>query len=279
MKHLKRILAILAAALLVAGLLGGCNYDASGPVNSPADFEGKKIAVQTETTASDSISELKNNENMRVKVYEYPKITQCFDDLAAGRVAAVYVDSVVAAYYTSGKAEYTRTWISDVPEPMGICLRKDSESLAAAIEAALDMLNYNGRMQEIAQKNFGEDFTANLRTVVEEPVIPTGFTTTKPGVLAVGSEVAYPPMEYVDKDGATPIGFDIDVAYALGEVLGLEVEIRDTAWEGIFAGLETAQYDLIISAISITPERQEKYILTEPYVANALCIVTRTPTE
>jgi len=65
----------------------------------------------------------------------------------------------------------------------------------------------------------------------------------------------------------------VDIANALADLFGLELKIVNTAWDGIFEGLEKGQYDCIISAVSITPERQEKYILTEPYVANRLCIV------
>lgn len=97
--------------------------------------------------------------------------------------------------------------------------------------------------------------------------------TLKDGVLQVGMEIGYPPMEYLDEDGVTPIGFDVDVAYELGTRLGLEVELVDTAWDGIFASLDADRYDCIISAVSITAERQEKYNLTKPYIANKLVLV------
>jgi ABC-type amino acid transport substrate-binding protein len=86
-------------------------------------------------------------------------------------------------------------------------------------------------------------------------------------------EVGYPPMEYLAEDGKTQIGFDVDVAKRLAELLGLGVEFVDTAWDGIFFSLERGEYDCIISSVSITEPRQEKYLLTEPYVSNALCIV------
>ena len=69
-------------------------------------------------------------------------------------------------------------------------------------------------------------------------------------------------------------GFDIDVSYRLAELLGLEVGFVDTAWDEIFSGLENGKYDIIISSMSITPARQEKFIMTEPYVSNALCMIT-----
>ncbi len=98
--------------------------------------------------------------------------------------------------------------------------------------------------------------------------------TIKKGVLQVGMEVGYPPMEYLDEDGVTPIGFDVEMAEKIAEKLGLELQIHDTAWDGIFASLDSNRYDCIISAVSITPDRQEEYNLTEAYVANKLCIVT-----
>ena len=87
-------------------------------------------------------------------------------------------------------------------------------------------------------------------------------------------EFGYPPMEYSDDAGLEYQGVDIDFAKALGEVLGVDIEFVNTAWDGIFAGLDKEQYDVIISSVSITPERQAAYDLTEPYVSNQLVIVT-----
>ncbi len=97
--------------------------------------------------------------------------------------------------------------------------------------------------------------------------------TLEDGVLQVGMEIGYPPMEYLDEDGVTPIGFDVEVANELGARLGLTIELVDTAWDGIFASLDADRYDLIISSVSITPERQENYNLTRPYIANKLVLV------
>jgi ABC-type amino acid transport substrate-binding protein len=159
---------------------------------------------------------------------------------------------------------------------MGICIKKGNDKLAAAIEAAIDTMYFDCTMTEAAAKNFDSDYSEGLRNVTEKPEIPTDFTTLTSGTLKIGTEVGYPPMEYTTEDGTEFIGFDIDVANRLGELLGLKIEFVNTSFDGIFAGLDKGDYDCIISAISITPERQEAYILTEPYVANALSIVTRS---
>ncbi|MDR0597730.1 MAG: transporter substrate-binding domain-containing protein, partial [Treponema sp.] len=63
----------------------------------------------------------------------------------------------------------------------------------------------------------------------------SGGLTIEEGVLSVGMEIGYPPMEYYDSDGTTPIGFDVSMAKALAEKMGLQVKFIDTAWDGIFA--------------------------------------------
>jgi polar amino acid transport system substrate-binding protein len=92
------------------------------------------------------------------------------------------------------------------------------------------------------------------------------------GVLTVAVDDTYPPMEYNDENGEL-VGFDIDLANALGEELGVEVEFISTAWDSIFAGLENEKYDCIISSVSMTTERMETMDYSMPYLANGQVIV------
>ena len=91
--------------------------------------------------------------------------------------------------------------------------------------------------------------------------------------LKVGSDVAYPPFEYMDTDGKTPIGVDMELAAALADKMGRELEICNVGWDGIFAGLEKGDYDVVISAVTITPDRLEKFIFSDPYIENWQSIV------
>lgn len=92
--------------------------------------------------------------------------------------------------------------------------------------------------------------------------------------LKVGADVVYPPFEYFDTDGVTPIGIDMELAEALGEKLGCEIEIVNTAWDGIFAGLTKGDYDVVISAVTITPDRLLEFDFSDPYIENWQSIVT-----
>ena len=101
----------------------------------------------------------------------------------------------------------------------------------------------------------------------------SGGLTIKKGVLMVGMEIGYPPMEYLAADGKTPIGFDVDMAKAIAGKLDLQVEFVDTAWDGIFEGVNTNKFDCIMSSVTITPARQFVHNFSKPYIQNTLAIV------
>ena len=276
---MKRIFAAVLACVLVL-TCAACGAQEAKEINSPEDFEGAKISVQTATTAHESLMDMEEN-GSTVEILPYEKVTQCFDDLELNRCDAVYVDSVVAAYYLADDdSTFQSVWTSDEGEPMGIVLKKGNTEMLELVESAIDLMYYNGTIGEIAEKHFGTNVTEGVRTVTEEPVLDLSvLSTITEGKLTVGFEAGYPPMEYTDDSGLEYIGFDVDLAKAMSELFGLEVEFVNTSFDGIFAGLDKGQYDMIIAAVSITPERQEAYEMTEPYISNKLVIVTNKPEE
>jgi ABC-type amino acid transport substrate-binding protein len=102
----------------------------------------------------------------------------------------------------------------------------------------------------------------------------SGVTLLQDGVLNVGMEIGYPPFEEFAEDGVTPIGYDIDFALALGEKLGLTINFVNTAWDGIFQGIGV-NYDVVISAVTITEERKESMLFSDPYINNYQAVVVK----
>lgn len=72
--------------------------------------------------------------------------------------------------------------------------------------------------------------------------------------IVAATNPEWPPMEFLD-DEKRIIGYDVDMLNAAAAEVGLEVEFRMTAWDGIFAGVAAGNYDVIASAVTITPER------------------------
>ncbi len=134
------------------------------------------------------------------------------------------------------------------------------------------------KMADAPAAEAADKTSAGTEAAAESNVADTSYTV-KDGVLMVGMEIGYPPMEYYDADGTTPIGFDVDVAAAIADYLGLEVEYVDTAWDGIFAGVETDKYDCIISCVSLTDEREEQFNMSTPYVSNHTVLIVPQDSE
>ncbi|NED80839.1 transporter substrate-binding domain-containing protein, partial [Streptomyces sp. SID11233] len=67
----------------------------------------------------------------------------------------------------------------------------------------------------------------------------------------VGSDIAYPPVEYKDKSGKV-VGIDIDLAEALGKELGVTFEFQNATFDTLLTGLRSKRYDLAMSAMTDT---------------------------
>lgn len=99
-------------------------------------------------------------------------------------------------------------------------------------------------------------------------------------VLRVASEGTYSPFTFHDpQDGNRLTGFDVEVARAVGEEMGMEVEFTDVPFDSIFAGLEAGRYDAVVNEVTITPEREELYDLSTPYSVSTGVIVTQAGTD
>lgn len=87
----------------------------------------------------------------------------------------------------------------------------------------------------------------------------------KRGELRVGMEAGYIPFEMRDKRGAI-IGFDVDLAKLMARYMGVKVTFINTQWDGIIPALLTDKFDILISGMTITPERNLQVNFAEPYI-------------
>ncbi|WP_246011356.1 transporter substrate-binding domain-containing protein [Nocardia mexicana] len=106
----------------------------------------------------------------------------------------------------------------------------------------------------------------------------TGLTaacsSSDPNVLKVGTEGTYAPFSFQGPDGNLT-GYDVEVVQAVAGKLGKRVEFVQTPWDAIFAGLESKRFDLVANQVTVSPEREQKYSLSQPYTTSDGVIVTR----
>ncbi len=94
------------------------------------------------------------------------------------------------------------------------------------------------------------------------------------GKIAVGTSADYAPFSYYDENFKLT-GFDIALIQEIGQRLGVEVQIRDYAFDGLAEALELGQIDLAIAAISVTPEREAEVDFSNVYYVGADAVLGR----
>lgn len=97
------------------------------------------------------------------------------------------------------------------------------------------------------------------------------------GELRIGTDATYPPFETAEGDQFT--GFDIDIGNAIARELGVRAVYRNASFDGIFPALQNGTFDMVISAVTITPERAAAMLFSEPYYDAGQLIATRANTS
>jgi polar amino acid transport system substrate-binding protein len=94
------------------------------------------------------------------------------------------------------------------------------------------------------------------------------------GSLRVGTEPGYMPFELTNQKGEI-IGFDVDMAKRMAKAMGVKLELVSTAWDGIIPALLTKKFDIIMSGMTLTQERNMKINFAEPYIVIGQTILLR----
>ncbi|HLJ32503.1 MAG TPA: ABC transporter substrate-binding protein [Ktedonobacteraceae bacterium] len=107
----------------------------------------------------------------------------------------------------------------------------------------------------------GSTTTGSTPPPTPNPATPTVAPPTDlitPGTLTVGSDTTYPPQEYIDPTTNKATGFDVDLITAMAQRMGLKANIVTAKFDTILDDLANKRYDVVISAITINPDRQKK---------------------
>jgi L-cystine ABC transporter, periplasmic L-cystine-binding protein len=85
------------------------------------------------------------------------------------------------------------------------------------------------------------------------------------GKIVVGTEGTYAPFTYHDQSGKLT-GYDVEVARAVAQKLGVEIEFKETQWDAMLAGLKAGRFDMVANQVSLTtPERRATFDKSENY--------------
>ncbi len=93
------------------------------------------------------------------------------------------------------------------------------------------------------------------------------------GTIIVAMEGTWSPWTYHDENDVLT-GFDVEVATAIADKMGVKVEFVEGEWDGLLAGLAAGRYDLMVNGVNVTDERKESYDFSDPYAFDRTAVIT-----
>ena len=147
-------------------------------------------------------------------------------------------------------------------------------SLALALALAMSLVACGGSDSSSAAADSSTGFSSGATSSSSA----SGYSTTledikAKGQLVIGLDDTFAPMGFRDENGDL-VGFDIDLAKAVCEELGVEAVFQPINWSAKEMELSTGKVDCLWNGLSITPERQETMSMSNAYLNNKIIVMT-----
>jgi polar amino acid transport system substrate-binding protein len=253
----KSILSIILM-VCVLGLITACGNRNDGiTINAVGDLaaEGVRIGVQLGTTGHNYALD-----NFPLAtVIPYDTNSDAILAVLSGDVDAVVMDSEPSRNFVArndGRIRLLDELLTE--EYYGIALQRNSP-YTALFDNALDTLRANGTLYALIDYWVNEDPSARRYTS------PAG-TTHPNGTLFMGTNADFPPFEFF-------VGLDPDIARAIGDLLGYQIEIVDMDFGGIIMAVQTGQIDFGMAGMTITAERLTQVDFTQGYYLSGQSVI------
>ncbi len=272
MKLIKTMLCALCAAAMLM-LAAGCASAPANTVFSLDDLPGKTIGVQLGTTgdivyASEYEDAETYGENVAA-VERYTKTNDAVQALKQGKLDCIILDEQPAKYYVDANDDLAILEEAFEPEDYAICVAKGNTELKDQINAALAALKENGTLANIIANYIGEDDVKGTMPYV------SSNTDYSNGKLVMVTEATFPPYEYYEGGEGKIVGIDVDLAQAIADILKMELEVQDIAFDSIVTSVQTGKADIGVAGLTITEDRLVNVDFTEPYTTSTQVIIVR----
>ena len=262
---------VIAVCLLLSSC-GSDSSDAKKQMKTKADLQGAVIGVQLGTTSDGLATELEKKGD-GTKVERYNKGADAIQALLQGKIDCMVTDEAPAKAF-----QRVNPSLQILPETFdassfAICVAKDHGELKQSINHAIRILKANGVIDSIVNRHL-ERGIAVAYTPKASADTPHPSDAKKMGPEALqklglkkslrfATNATFEPFEYYQNGKI--VGIDVDVANAIGDVLGVDVEILDMEFDAIITSVQAGKADAGIAGITVTPEREKNIGFTDSY--------------
>lgn len=141
-------------------------------------------------------------------------------------------------------------------------MKKLSITMLSMVLAGSILLTACGGGNTQSAENTGSDDTQQSETA----------ENTEGGVLRMGTNATFPPYEYMDENNEVA-GIDAEIAAAIADKLGMELDITDMAFESLIPALQAGTIDIVLAGMTVDPERAEQVNFTDTYATGVQVVI------
>lgn len=264
----KKVFVMMLAAAMVLGTAGcgGSEKEADAKpveISSIEDLADLSIGVQIGTTGDSQATDAVKEDS---QVNRFNKGADAIQALKNGKVDCVVIDSLPAEKFVEANDDLKIIDGIFETEEYAICMKKGNTELRDAFNQALAELKEEGTLDEIQSNYIGDE-------IGEHPYESPADVDRSNGVLTMATNAEFEPWEY--KEGDTVVGIDADIAQAVCDKLGYELEISDMAFEAILTSVDTGKADFGAAGMTVTPEREESVEFTDTYAEATQVVIVK----
>lgn len=268
MKNMRKAAALLLATGMVLALTAcGGNTAKENTVHSIDDLEGKSIGVQLGTTGDIYASDEYEGDKAGTKIERYNKGTDAVQGLKQGKIDCVIIDSQPAQAFVEKNDDLQILDEDFADEEYAICISKDNTELTKEFNEALAELKEDGTLDSIVDNYIGDD------TKGKSPYESPKDADYSKGKLVMATNAAFEPYEFYDGDQI--VGIDADIARAICDKLGYELQIEDMEFDSIIAAVQSGKADFGAAGMTVTEDRLKNIDFTDTYAKAKQVIITR----
>lgn len=268
----KKIRIFLMAFMCMAFLTMYVKADAqakSKTIKTVDDLKGAKIGVQLGTTGDVYSSDYEGDKE-GTTVERYNKMADAVQALKQNKIDCVIIDEQPALTVAKDNSDLKILEEEFVSEEYAICIAKGNDELTDKINSALEELKSDGTIKSIISNYIGEEKGKHPYKTPEG----TKYSGKK---LVAATNATFPPYEYYENEKVT--GIDIDIITAIGDRLGMKVEIADMEFDAIINSVSSGKADVGIAGLTVTKDRLKSINFSNSYAKSKQVIIVKAGKE
>ncbi len=263
----KSVLSLTVAAILsLTAVLTSCGgtETVGKKIAGVQDLEGARIGVQLGTTGDILASDY---EEMGSVVTRYAKGADAIQALNQNKIDCVIIDQQPAESFVAINEGLTILDEEFALEEYAICVSKENTELKDKINAALAELKADGTMDKIVSNYIGDE------TKGKSPYVSPEGVSRANGTLVMATNAAFEPYEYIENGNI--VGIDVDMAQAVCDKLGMELQIDDINFDAIISAVQSGKADVGVAGMTVTEDRLKSIDFTDSYATSTQVIIVK----